>query len=238
MSNRRDQIQDREISILRAGSITAEQRAAIFEVFDASYRAANHEYLQRSIDRIGMLALGTVGGRGVAYSISHARWMDLPGFEDAQLVALHGMRCVLPAYRHRGVNGRLNEALDAAMQSDVETPGHRPERQLSCGRHGHASRAGAATNPLSVPTAGRRPTRWQQAVGLAVAEAYGSTLDPETFVCIGPGTPIGYPNEEFEPTEEERAAYAAVDRDRGDNLLVINWSPDTPPGWDDLEPPL
>lgn len=227
-----------EIRIVRAGTIAEREHAAIFEVFDASYREANHEYLQRSIDRIGLLALGMVEGRGVAYAISHTRWMDLPGFEDAQVVALHGMRCVIPQYRHQGINGRLGDALNAAMKAEIESDGRPHVGRLSCGRHGHASRAGAATNPLAVPRPGRTPTRWQQAVGLAIADAYGSTLDPETFVCIGSGTPIGYPNEEFEPTEAERAAYAAVDRARGDNLLVISWSPDAPSGWDDPAGPV
>lgn len=229
---------DVEVRVLRAPAITPEEHTAIFEVFDASYRQANHEYLQRSIDRIGLLALGTIEGRAVAYAISHTRWMDLPGFDEPQLVALHGMRCVLPEYRHRGVNGRLTGALEAAMKSELEVIGRKHARQLSCGRHGHASRTGTApaaatSNQRTVPLPGQPPTPWQQAVGLAVADAYGSTLDPETFVCVGSGTPIGYPNEEFEPTEAERQVYAPVDRDRGDNLLVITWSPDAPPGWDD-----
>ena len=85
----------------------------------------------------------------------------------------------------------------------------------------------------SVPRPGQTPNRWQQGVGLAVAEAYGSNLDPTTFLCIGSGTPIGYLNEHFEPSEAERKLWGPVDRDRGDNLLVLNWSPDPPPGWID-----
>jgi GNAT superfamily N-acetyltransferase len=224
---------DLDVSIVRAGSITPEEHAAVFEVFDASYRDANHEYLQRSIDRIGLLSLATHEGRGVGYSISHTRWMDLSGFAKPQLVQLHWMRAVLPEFRHRGVNRATNRAVMGAMKQELKAIGRPRTRQLSCGRYGHAAGAGGRTDPSAVPTLGETPTAWQQAVGLAVAEAYGSTLDPETFVCIGPGTPIGYPNEAFPPTEAERDAYALVDRDRGDNLLVINWIPDGPPRWND-----
>lgn len=224
---------DLDVRIVRVPEMAADERAAIFEIFDASYRDANHEYLQRSLDRIGMASLAMVDGRGVGYAISHARWMELPGFEEPQLVVLHGMRCVVPEYRHRGVGGVTNRAADEAMKAELAAIGRSHERQLVCGRYGHAARAGGRSDPGSVPRLDVRPTVWQQAVGLAVAEAYGSTLDPETFVCIGSGTPIGYPNEEFEPTEAEREAYAGVDRDRGDNLLVINWVPDPPPGWND-----
>jgi hypothetical protein len=180
-----------------------------------------------------MVGLATVEGRGVGYAISHSRWMDLSGFVEPQLVVLHGMRCVVPEYRHRGVNGRISRALDAAMKDELASIGRSHERALTCGRYGHAARAGGRADLGSVPRLGVRPTAWQQAVGLAIADAYGSTLDPESFVCVGSGTPIGYPNEQFEPTDAEREAYAAVDRDRGDNLLVINWVPDPPPGWND-----
>lgn len=226
-----------ELRTVRAEALTASERVAVFEVFDASYREANHEYLQRSIDRIGLLTLALEEGRGVGYAISHARWMDLPGFDEPQLVVLHGMRCVVPTYRHRGVSGLLSRAVDAAMRTEVEAIGRPVVRQLACGRYGHASRAGGRADPTAVPRLGVIPTRWQQAVGLTVAEAYGSRLDPTTFVCLGSGTPIGYPNEEFEPTEDERAAYAEVDRARGDNLLVINWTPDAPLGWTDPDRP-
>lgn len=224
---------DLDVQIVRVSSMTASERATVFEIFEASYREPNHEYLERSLDRIGMLSLATVGGRGVGYAITHGRWMELPGFDEPQLVVLHGMRCVVPEYRHRGVNGRTSRAVDAAMKAELREIGRPEQRQLNCGRYGHAARAGGRSDPGSVPRVGVLPTPWQQAVGLEVAAAYGSTLDPETFICIGSGTPIGYPNEEFEPNEAERAAYAGVDRDRGDNLLVINWTPDPPPGWND-----
>ena len=225
-----------EVRVVRVSTMTAAEHAAVFEVFDSSYREPNHEYLQRSIDRIGLLVLATVDGRGVGYSISHTRWMELPGFADPQLVVLHGMRCVVPEYRHRGVNGLTNRALTAAMDAEIEESGRTRTRELVCGRFGQAARAGARSDPSAVPRLGRRPTAWQRAVGLAVAEAYGSHLDPETFVCVGSGRPIGYPNEEFEPSEAERAAYKDVDRDHGDNLLGINWTPDAPPGWTDRGP--
>ncbi len=227
----RDCSEELEIRVHRAVEISERERSDIFEIFDASYREANHEYLQRSIDRIGLLALAYGDDRPAGFAISNFRWMDLPGFAEQQLVVLHGMRCVAPGFRHRGLFGRLNRAVMEQIEKDVQATGRSVVRQLHCGRWGHASRAGGRADPSAVPRAGRVPTAWQQQVGLAVAAAYGSNLDPATFVCTGSGTPIGYPNEEFAATEAELAAYAPVNRDRGDNLLVINWSPDPPPGW-------
>ncbi|MFQ5380614.1 MAG: hypothetical protein ACE5EF_03180 [Dehalococcoidia bacterium] len=87
-------------------------------------------------------------------------------------------------------------------------------------------------NPSAVPQRGRRPTPWQQEVGKAVAEASRSPgFDPETFVVQGSGKPVGYPVMEIETTPEEWELFAAVDRDAGDSLLGIAWTPDPPPGW-------
>ena len=224
---------DIQVRVEYAATLSAADRAAVHNVFAACYAQPNHEYLDRSIDRIGMLAIAFgSSGEAIAYSISQAVWMDLPRFASPQLVALHGMRCVAPDYRHRGVSGLVNRAVSGVMREQVLAVG-RPPRQLDCGRYGHASRAGGRADPSAVPRVGVRPTAWQREVGLMIAEAYGSNLDPETFVCVGSGTPIGYANVEFEASEAERSAFAPVDRARGDNLLVINWQPDAPPGWND-----
>ena len=234
-------IREIDVRVERARTLSADDRARVHRVFEASYEQPNHEYLDRSIDRIGMLAIAfEASGDAVGYAISRAHWMELPRFEAPQLVVLHGMRCVRPAFRHRGVSGHVNRAVSDAMREEIAEVG-RPERQLDCGRYGHASRAGGRVDPSAVPKVGVPPTAWQREVGLMIADAYGSNLDPATlrpcdpatFVCVGSGTPIGYPNAEFEATESESAAFAPVDRGRGDNLLVINWQPDSPPGWND-----
>jgi hypothetical protein len=89
-----------------------------------------------------------------------------------------------------------------------------------------------ARNPTVVPKPGVRPTTWQQEVGQAIADAYGvHAFDPKTFVCIGSGDPIGYPIIELQVEPEEWEVFRPVDRDRGDALLAMIWTPDAPPGW-------
>ena len=69
-------------------------------------------------------------------------------------------------------------------------------------------------------------------LGQAIAEAYGvHGFDPETFVCLGSGQPIGYPDIEFDVEPHEWEIFEPVDRDRGDALLALAWAPDAPPGW-------
>ena len=216
--------------------VTVEDRGQIASIFDAAYAQANQAYLDSSIEHIGRIAFALSDeGEPAAFAVGRQRWMDLPGFDEPQLVALHGMRATVPAFRHRGLIGALSRALVEAARGEVSA---RPAvRELGCGRYGHASRQGEMIEGNHVPWPGRVPTAWQQAVGLAVAEAYGSDLDPRTFVCRGSGTPIGLPNVHFEASDPEQEVYAPVRRERGDNLLAINWTPDPPEGWADLDRP-
>ena len=82
-----------------------------------------------------------------------------------------------------------------------------------------------------VPKMGIPLSDWHKEMGLKVAELYGSTLDPETLVVIGDGTPIGYPRLDYALAEEEWLPFQAVNRVRGDALLGIFWYPDAPEGW-------
>jgi hypothetical protein len=143
------------------------------------------------------------------------------------VVSLAGIGCVAPEFRRRGVLGELERRAVTA------NPVPQRPRRLICGRMAHpAALRIIGRLPTAVPRAGVRPTAWQQAVGKAVAEAYGAHgFDPETFVCLGDGTPIGYPMLEFDVEPHEWELFEAVDRGRGDALLAIAWAPDAPPGW-------
>jgi hypothetical protein len=145
-----------------------------------------------------------------------------------------GICCVAPAFRRRGLFGHL-ERLTCAPPEGAP----RASRMVTTGRMAHPASFRLMTyNPSHVPKRGVTPTRWQQAVGQAIAAAYGSTgFDPATFVVIGSGTRIGYPVMELEVTDEEREVFAPVNRDRGDSLLGMAWIPDAPDGWDDPDAP-
>ena len=220
-----------QIRVVHAQAMRDTDWADLYEVFDASYRQADHPYLEKSVQRIGLLALAVLDGAPSGFVVSNFRRLDLPGFDAPQVVMLHGMRCVSPSARHRGLAENMSDALATEMKRGIAATGGPARRELHCGRHGHASRASGRSDAGAVPRPGRTPSDWQKAVGLKVAEAYGSNLDPTTFVCVGSGTPIGYPNEAFQATETERVAFDAVNRTRGDNLLVMSWTPDPPPGW-------
>jgi hypothetical protein len=94
----------------------------------------------------------------------------------------------------------------------------------------HLSRLPGAVPRLEVP-----PTPWQQAVGRAIADAYGVVhFDADTFVCSGRGRPIGHPMMDIEATPEEWKLFERIDRSRGESLLGMSWIREPPAGWEAL----
>lgn len=212
----------------RTDRLTGEDREAAHGLFDVAYRQANHAYLEKSFTRLRFFAIARRDGEPAGFALSDARRMPLPRLEGLHYVSLGGICCIAPQFRRRGLFGRLEGLAGSEARLSPGTG-----RRLGCGRMAHpASFRGMSRNPTVVPKMGATPGAWQQEVGLAVAEVYGSRLDPETFVCVGDGTPIGYPEMEIEATEQEWEIFRRVDRDRGDSLLAIAWSPDAPEGWD------
>ncbi|HXH21517.1 MAG TPA: hypothetical protein VNN10_05770 [Dehalococcoidia bacterium] len=229
MTARRD-LSDFEFRLLPTADITAGDYAVVCELFRASYRQADLAYIEKSLSRLGYLAIAYHDGRPAGFALGETRVMDLPRL-PRQVVSLAGICCVGLEFRRRGLFG----ALEGRVLSAAPVP--RAERQLSCGRMAHpASFKVMGRSPSVVPRWGMRPTRWQKEVGTAIAEAYGvHGFDPETFVCIGSGTPIGYPIIDIEAEAWEWELFKPVNRDRGDSLLSISWGANPPPGWDAVD---
>jgi hypothetical protein len=217
---------DFRLRVLDTASADSADFAAVISLFESNYRQANSAYIEKSLANLGYLALAFQDEKPVAFALGESRVMDLPGL-PRQVVDLAGICCVDPAFRRRGLFGRLESLVLAA----AELP--RPERWLVCGRVAHpASFRGLSRSPHVVPRANVTPTPWQQEVGQAIAAAYGVvSFDASTFVCCGSGTPVGYPAIDIEATAEEWEIFKPVNRDRGDSLLAITWSPNAPPGW-------
>jgi hypothetical protein len=197
-----------------------------FSLFEMNYRQANRAYLEKSLGTLRYLALAEQEGTAAGFALGECRLMDLPRL-PAQVVNLAGICCIAPQFRRRGLFAQLEYLIFVA----VEMPAH--SRRLTCGRMAHpAGMQGLARIPTVVPKPGVRPTPWQQEVGQAIADAFGSrAFDPQTFVCIGSGQPIGYPIIEFQVEPEEWEVFGQVNRDRGDALLAMAWTPNAPPGW-------
>lgn len=218
---------DFRIAVYATDALSAGDLERVKAVFAENYRDANVSYLEKSLGRLRYISLAEdAAGHLAGFALGESRVMDLPRLPRHN-VRLAGLCCVGMAYRRKGLFGRLEAAALSEGYTRVS------ERILSTGRMAHpASYHNMSRNPTAVPRHGLRPTPWQQEVGMAIAEAYGSPgFDPETFVCKGTGVPIGWPVIEIEAAPEEWELFRPVDRSHGDSLLGISWAPDAPPGW-------
>lgn len=221
-------VQEFTIEVYETDKVPAPVFDAIRQLFAENYREANHAYLEKNLGKLRYVSVATdvASGRAAGFALGEARVIDLPG-APASNVRLAGLCCVGMDFRRHGLFGKLE---GRAIGLEKLPPA---ERFLSCGRTAHpASFRNFFRNPEAVPHPGRVPSEWQQAVGVAIAEAYGSAgFDPLTFVVKGSGVPIGWPVIEIEATPEEWEMFKHVDRAKGDSLLGIAWSPTPPRGW-------
>ena len=177
-----------EFKTTPTADVSSEDRALMHELFDACYREANHEHLDKSLSVLRYVSFAWRDGRPAAFGIADSLVVDLPRLPQTALT-LGGLCCVLPDFRRHGLFGALMARSISA--GDMRSPG----RMLTVGRMAHPGAFRMlAVRPSIVPKPGVVPTAWQQEVGQAVADIYGvKNFDPETFVCVGSGKPIGYP---------------------------------------------
>jgi hypothetical protein len=215
-----------EFDVVRTAELGEPALARVLALFHAAYRAANDVYFEKALATLRFVAMARSSGDLAGFALGEMRTMDLPRL-PAQAVALAGICCVDPRFRRSGLFIELERR--AFVASGVPAG----PRLLSCGRVAHpASFRTIRWNPSHVPRRGVPPTPWQREVGAAIARAYDvERFDPDTFVCAGSGAPIGYPIMEMDVTPEEWELFATVDRDRGDSLLGLCWTPDAPEGW-------
>jgi hypothetical protein len=220
-------IDDIETRVVRTDALVKDDLEIVHHLFDLSYRQANHAYLEKSFSRLRYIAIATVSETPAGFAVADTVETDLPRMTGPQIITLAGICCVAPDFRRMGLFLKLESLAGSA--NGLSRSG---KRILLCGRMAHpASFRTISRSPAVIPKYGVPLSDWQKEIGLRAAELYGVNLDPETMVVIGEGVPIGYPIIEQDVTEEEWLPFKNVNRDRGDSLLGITWSPDAPEGW-------
>ena len=200
----------------------------IMQLFDQSYRAANHVYLLNSFDVMRWIAMAYDSHGLVGFAVGDAVETELPRCDSMQIVAMAGIACIDTRHRRSGLFGHL--ALASMKKTGLLTENR---SYLLCGRMAHAAsyRATSRASNNIVPLAGQSTTQWHREIIECIAELYKVTVDPLTSRVIGQGIPIGYPLLDYDATEEEKAVFASVNRDNGDSLLAMSWRPEPPQGW-------
>ena len=202
--------------------------ARLHDCFESNYRDANHGYLDQSFKRLKRLAVAERSGRVVGFNISDTKVCSLPGLEGEYYLVLGGIGCIDPEYRRQKLFSRLAQMAGGDVEGDFVL--HR--RILACARIAHPASFRTINGiPGCIPALGREVSSRQLEIAAAVASIYGVKLKPGKMIVEGSGTPIGYPDVEFDVDDDEWLPFADVDRDRGDSILALAWTPDAPDGW-------
>lgn len=221
------EIEGFETRAVSAETLGEKDRKLVHQLYDESYQQANHTYLDKSLSKRNYIALALTGEKLAGFAVANTVETALPRMDEPQIITLAGICCIDSGFRRIGLFSKL-ESLAAKASGLRDSAG----RILMCGRMAHpASFRGMSKLPSSIPKLGETLTAWQREVALTVAKLYEVSIDPETLVVKGPGQPIGYPNIDFDLTDEEWLPFRSVDRDRGDSLLGIAWLPDAPENW-------
>jgi len=127
--------------------------------------------------------------------------------------------------------GLFSHLAKAASQASGKLPVN--NRYLNCGRTAHpvSYKYLANIGAGGIPKPGRPLSPWHLEMLERVAALYCVKVYPGTSVVIGKGMPIGYPRLDVVATDIEHKLFENVNRDKGEALLTMSWSPDAPSGW-------
>jgi hypothetical protein len=217
-----------EITTLAVHDLTEDRISQILALFDAAYADANHSYLLASFEVMDWIALAMHGSVLAGFAIGDAKIVDLPRMHGLQPVATYGIGCVDENFRRMGLFTRLEEAV-------VQASGKLPVngRYLNCGRTAHPATYNFFANigMGSIPEPDCPLSPWHLEMVERVAALYCAKVHPGTCVIIGKGMPIGYPRLKVMATDTELRMFEKVNRDRGEALLTMSWTPEAPSGW-------
>jgi hypothetical protein len=214
------------------GALTADERSEVHATFDRSFRDGDHEYLDSQLER---LALGAAWHEGtiLGFNLAQILPVDLP-IVGRQRLWTQGLTCVDPTVQRRGVASSLPGVTGLNIDRSAPHVGYVARYANPASLMGTIQINGA---PWPGYTLGelidsyRSATADQRLVARAVALHLGGVgFDEETWICIGPGRPVGEAVVEVDAPPEAWELFAAADKARGDTLLGLHWFA-PPDGW-------
>ncbi len=217
-----------EVTTQSVQDLTEGQISQILALFDAAYADANHSYLLSSFEVMNWIALAMYGPVLAGFAVGDAKFVDLPRMKALCLVATYGIGCIDENFRRMGLFTRLEKAVVRASGT-FQVKSH----CLHCGRTAHPATYRFFKNIGAgcLPEPDRPLSAWHTEMVETIAALYDTKVYPGTCVVVGKGEPIGYPRISIEATNAELGLFENVDRDKGEALLAMSWSPDAPKGW-------
>ncbi len=110
-------IREMDMRVIETSSLREQDLKRVHQLFDLSYRQANHSYLEKSFSKLRYIALATVEETLVGFALADTVRTDLPRLDGPQTVMLAGICCVDASCRRIGLFKKLE-----ILAADVERP--------------------------------------------------------------------------------------------------------------------
>ena len=107
MSTNDSNVRDIEMRVTRTVDLGSDDLERVHQLFDLSYKQANHAYLEKSFSQLKSIALATTEKKLVGFAVADTVETLLPRLVDPQIVTLAGICCVHANYRRVGLFKKL-----------------------------------------------------------------------------------------------------------------------------------
>lgn len=98
MSINGSNLDDIDIRVIKTEALNNNDLGMVHQLFDLSYRQANHLYLEKSFSKLRYIALAKIGKTLAGFALADTVETHLPRMADPQIVTLAGICCVDPRY--------------------------------------------------------------------------------------------------------------------------------------------
>ena len=107
MSTNGFKLDDVDIHVIKTEALNNDELGMVHQLFDLSYRQANHSYLEKSFSKLRYTALAKIRKTLAGFALADTVKTRLPRMIDPQIVTLAGICCVDPKYRRIGLFTKL-----------------------------------------------------------------------------------------------------------------------------------
>ena len=105
MSTNGSNLGDIDIRVIKTEALNNDDLGMVHQLFDLSYRQANHSYLEKSFSKLRYIAWAKIGETLAGFAVADTVKTHLPRLADPQIVTLAGICCVDPKYRRTITEG-------------------------------------------------------------------------------------------------------------------------------------
>jgi hypothetical protein len=223
-----------DIGAKPVAELTPSEWVGVHKVFEASYRNADHDFVERRVRQLSTIAMGWRADEMLGFSAVGVLQADM-GPIGSHSYFDGGLLCIDPSAHNLGLSNAIG-SLAIRATPDMNLPEFTlfhfatPVTLRAAFRFGRVTWPGNTINEVAAALAS--PTSCQKEVGSVMAKLAGAKSYDADHWVIHSAHPAGETTAVPADLEPDYAQlFAHVDARKGDTLLGIFWWEDPPEAW-------